>query len=586
VGTAGVGEGGAIFVRNGTLSATFLTLTGNTAAQGGTDLAVLGDGSGSQATVSLKNSILGQDAATTVTDFFSTTNGSGTAASYTTSTNNLVTLNGTGANGLPGDALVAGTSPNFAVAGLTDNGGPTPTVALTAASTSALDAGVSGTGVTTDQRGVARANTPDLGAFEYTQAGPTISGVSPNQGSSTGGTAITITGTGFVSGATVTVGGVAATNVVVVSATSITATTPAGTVGAADLVVTNPDTTTITDAGAFTYLQSQANLSGHLFVDFNADAVQDPGETGIVGRTVFLDANGNGVLDNGEPSALTGADGAYSFTGIAPGTYTLSLQTLGFESGVGVNGTGTTLVLSAGEDLSGVGLGERLRSAVGPLPVDSQVFAGTYPDANTALVEGYYQAILGRAADTVGLAFWTSALQTTSPQEVIRGIVDSDESRSNQVRDDYRVILGRTASADEVAGWVDAMKAGLSSSEVATAFLTSPEYTAETVSNQAFVSSLYRIMLSREGEEGGLAFWTNALDSGATRAEIVAGFFDSTESRDLAIDALYSELLERPVDVVGQAIFQPLASTGTGNDTLIETILSSPEFTQRRTAVG
>ena len=40
-------------------------------------------------------------------------------------------------------------------------------------------------------------------------------------------TAVTITGTNFASGATVTFGGSAATSVVVVSSTTITATTPA-----------------------------------------------------------------------------------------------------------------------------------------------------------------------------------------------------------------------------------------------------------------------------------------------------------------------------------------------------------------------
>ena len=119
------------------------------------------------------------------------------------------------------------------------------------------------------------------------------------------------------------------------------------------------------------------------------------------------------------------------------------------------------------------------------------------------------------------------------------------------------------------------------------AFLTSPEYTAKTASNRAFVSSLYRVMLSREGDSGGLAYWTNALDSGTTtRAQVVAGFFNSAESRDLAIDALYAELLERPVDPVGRAAFRPMASTGTGNDQIIETILSSAEFTRRRTSAG
>ena len=58
---------------------------------------------------------------------------------------------------------------------------------------------------------------------------PTVTSVSPNNGATTGGTAVTITGTNFASGATVTFGGAAASNVVVVNSTTITATTPAGT---------------------------------------------------------------------------------------------------------------------------------------------------------------------------------------------------------------------------------------------------------------------------------------------------------------------------------------------------------------------
>ena len=67
---------------------------------------------------------------------------------------------------------------------------------------------------------------------------PTVSSVSPNSGSTAGGTAVTITGTNFAAGATVTFGGTAATNVVVVNGTSITATTPARSAGAATVTVT------------------------------------------------------------------------------------------------------------------------------------------------------------------------------------------------------------------------------------------------------------------------------------------------------------------------------------------------------------
>ena len=74
--------------------------------------------------------------------------------------------------------------------------------------------------------------------FTYV-APPTVSSVSPNSGSTAGGTAVTITGTNFAAGATVTFGSTAATNVVVVNSTTITATTPAGSAGAVTVTVTN-----------------------------------------------------------------------------------------------------------------------------------------------------------------------------------------------------------------------------------------------------------------------------------------------------------------------------------------------------------
>jgi len=55
---------------------------------------------------------------------------------------------------------------------------------------------------------------------------PTVTGLSPASGPSTGGTEVTLTGTNFVSGATVSFGGTAASNVVVESATRIRAVAP------------------------------------------------------------------------------------------------------------------------------------------------------------------------------------------------------------------------------------------------------------------------------------------------------------------------------------------------------------------------
>lgn len=96
--------------------------------------------------------------------------------------------------------------------------------------------------------------------FTYTvppPLAPTLASITPGSGPTSGNTLVTITGTNFRAGATVTIGGVAATNVTVVNATTITATTPLGPVteqiADKDVVVTNSDGTKATLAGAFDY---------------------------------------------------------------------------------------------------------------------------------------------------------------------------------------------------------------------------------------------------------------------------------------------------------------------------------------------
>lgn len=67
---------------------------------------------------------------------------------------------------------------------------------------------------------------------------PTISNVNPSTGSFAGNTSITITGTNFISVTGVTIANISATNINTVSNTQITATTPAGSLGAANVLVT------------------------------------------------------------------------------------------------------------------------------------------------------------------------------------------------------------------------------------------------------------------------------------------------------------------------------------------------------------
>jgi hypothetical protein len=82
---------------------------------------------------------------------------------------------------------------------------------------------------------------------------PTVVGVSPRRGPIEGGTRVTITGDDFVSGATVSLGGTAATSVVVTSGTQMTVTTPPHRQGGVNVVVTNPDEQSGTLSSGFVY---------------------------------------------------------------------------------------------------------------------------------------------------------------------------------------------------------------------------------------------------------------------------------------------------------------------------------------------
>ena len=99
--------------------------------------------------------------------------------------------------------------------------------------------------------------TPVDGRVTIAAPAPTITQIAPTRGSTGGGTAVTITGAWFQPGATVTLGGVAATNVAVITDTTITAVTGAHTTSAVDVIVTNPDAQRATLAGAFTYADDE-----------------------------------------------------------------------------------------------------------------------------------------------------------------------------------------------------------------------------------------------------------------------------------------------------------------------------------------
>lgn len=103
-----------------------------------------------------------------------------------------------------------------------------------------------------------RAENPNLISVDDS---PVITIVTPNRGPSTGETSITISGSNFKSGASVSLGGSLASDVVVVSSNQITCKTPDHFPSLVDVHVINPDTQSTVLLNGFTFESASATIS-------------------------------------------------------------------------------------------------------------------------------------------------------------------------------------------------------------------------------------------------------------------------------------------------------------------------------------
>ena len=238
---------------------------------------------------------------------------SGPAAGGTT-----LTLTGTGFRA--GMQVSVGGTPAAIVS--IDPGGTSAT-----ATTAAHTPGLVGVSVTTPGGSDVLAS-----SFTYV-AVPTLTSVTPAEGPDAGGTTITLTGTRLTGTAAVTLGGVPATDVVVVDDSTVTATTPAHAAGAVDVSVTTPGGTG-TPTSAFAYVAAPdvssvspadgpaaggtavtltgAGLTGATAVTFDGTTAADLVVVDEGTVTVTSPAHATGVVDvsvttPGGPATATGS---------------------------------------------------------------------------------------------------------------------------------------------------------------------------------------------------------------------------------------------------------------------------------------
>ena len=182
--------------------------------------------------------------------------------------------------------------------------------------------------------------------------------------------------------------------------------------------------------------------------------------------------------------------------------------------------------------------------------VGSAEFQATYGSLNDSqFIQQLYLNVLGRPADPGGLANWTGALASMTRGQVVTGFSESPENIANHagpggiglweldetaasVARLYWGALGRSPDGGGLAGWTNAVESGqISLTQAAAGFVGSAEFQATygSLDNSAFVNLLYQNVLERGADPGGLASWVSQLDGGASRASVTLGFTESAE---------------------------------------------------------
>ena len=279
--------------------------------------------------------------------------------------------------------------------------------------TATVPAGVAGTvDITAHNPGGASA-TSAADQYTYVPA-PAVTGVSPGSGPQSGGTTVTLTGSGFSGASSVLFGTVPAASFTVVSATSITAVAPAdASTGSVDVTVTTVGGTSTTGpADQYTYttglvLSSSVNPSVYgQPVTVTANLIQGsstgPAPTGTV--TFSID----GTTE--PPTALSGTSATLALPpALGVGTHTVTATYSGdanypVQTATALTQTvtqaATSTMLASSANPSAVGQPDTFTATVDPLAPGTGTPTGTV----TFTVDGIAQSPVAVASGSASLA--------------------------------------------------------------------------------------------------------------------------------------------------------------------------------------
>ncbi|WP_217616740.1 DUF4214 domain-containing protein [Cellulomonas sp. GbtcB1] len=171
-----------------------------------------------------------------------------------------------------------------------------------------------------------------------------------------------------------------------------------------------------------------------------------------------------------------------------------------------------------------------------------------------AVVRALYADLLGRGTDPTGLNTWTTRLmQGTNQADLVAELTRSDEYINKRVAQAYREVLGREPEPAGAANWLAAVRSGIATVDDAQRrFYDSQEYFNRSGgTNAGYVRLLYTTVLGRSATAADVAVWEPRMATAQGRAAVVDGIWFSQEAAKRRAGAYYQVFLQRAPDGPG-----------------------------------
>lgn len=205
-----------------------------------------------------------------------------------------------------------------------------------------------------------------------------------------------------------------------------------------------------------------------------------------------------------------------------------------------------------------------------------------------------YRDFLGRTPTSSETSAAVASLTNGSrtPQAYIDGLLNGSFGSSYApVTRLYFAYFVRSPDPGGLDYWVKKYKGGMKLSAISSNFAASSEFKSKygTLSNRAFVEKIYNNLFERNGDAGGINYWTGKLDRReSTRGAVMIGFSESSEfkrvrAEEISIVLLYRSLLQRSATTSEFSSQVARLQGGTTVQRLILEIVDSAAYSARVT---